>query len=103
MYFLDIKGENTLEFVSPVLSSTHPIDSTFHTMHGKDIPEGHVVIFPSSLMHHVRPVPDRRVTISFNVACTYPNMPDDDVYYPTAPNVVRTRKDRMYDTLPTHT
>jgi hypothetical protein len=91
VYFLDIKGENTLEFVSPVLSSTHPIDSTFHTMHGKDIPEGHVVIFPSSLMHHVRPVPDRRVTISFNVACKYPNMPDDDVYYPTDPNVVRPR------------
>lgn len=75
VYFLDIEGENTLEFVSPVTSSTHPIEASFHTMRGNEITEGNVVIFPASLLHQVKPAPGRRVTISFNISCEYPGDP----------------------------
>jgi hypothetical protein len=73
IYFLDIEGDNTLEFISPVLSSSHPVDAQFHTMNGSEISEGHVAIFPSTLLHHVRPADGRRVTISFNIQCKFPN------------------------------
>ncbi len=92
VYFLDMKEENTLEFVSPVLSSTHPIDSTFHTMltggyedPQNNITEGMVCIFPSSLMHYVKPCLKRRITISFNIACRYPEYDQQLQVYPTDP------------------
>ena len=88
VYFLDLQEENTLEFYSPFLSSSHPIKGTTHYMHTKDITEGMVCIFPSTLLHQVKPVTKRRITLSYNIACRYPFMdPNMPVYpFPTDPS-----------------
>ena len=80
VYFLDLKEENTLEFYSPFLSSSHPVKSTCHYMKTDDITEGMVCIFPASLMHQVKPVAKRRITISFNISCRYPFIQDNNLF-----------------------
>lgn len=89
VYFLDLQEENTLEFYSPFLSSSHPIKGTTHYMHTKDITEGMVCIFPSTLLHQVKPVTKRRITLSYNIACRYPFMDANMDVYPTDPSVAR--------------
>jgi hypothetical protein len=89
VYFLDLKEENTLEFYSPFLSSSHPVKSTCHYMNTNDITEGMVCIFPASLMHQVKPVKKRRITLSFNIACRYPFMDPNMNVYPTDNSVRR--------------
>ena len=88
VYFLDLKEENTLEFYSPVLSSTHPITSTCHTMRTEDLKEGMVCIFPASLLHQVKPVSKRRITISFNIVCRYPSMDKNANLFAFDPSVI---------------
>ena len=89
VYFLDLQEENTLEFYSPFLSSSHPIKGTTHYMHTKDITEGMVCIFPSTLLHQVKPVTKRRITLSYNISCRYPFMDDRMDAYPTDPSATR--------------
>ena len=89
VYFLDLQEENTLEFYSPFLSSSHPIKSTTHYMNTKDLGEGTVCIFPSTLLHQVKPVMKRRITLSFNIACRYPFMDANMQTYPTDSSVKR--------------
>ena len=71
VYFLDMDEPNTLEFVSKHQVSTHPGGMMFHHGRAEHATEGSVVIFPSSLMHHVRPVKKRRITLSFNIWCDF--------------------------------
>jgi hypothetical protein len=89
VYFLDLKEQNTLEFYSPFLSSSHPVATTCHYMTTEDIKEGMVCIFPASLLHQVKHVSKRRITISFNIACRYPFFAKDAPVYPfpTDPSV----------------
>jgi hypothetical protein len=89
VYFLDLQEENTLEFYSPFLSSSHPIKGTTHYMNTKDITEGMVCIFPSTLLHQVKPVTKRRITLSYNISCRYPFMDANMDVYPTDPSVKR--------------
>lgn len=88
VYFLDLQEKNTLEFYSPFLSSSHPINSTLHYMNTDDVTEGMVCIFPATLSHQVKPVTKRRITISFNIACRFSGGDDTEIY-PTDPSVRR--------------
>jgi len=89
VYFLDLQETNTLEFYSPYLSSSHPIKSTCHYMTTEDIKDGMVCIFPASLLHQVKPVTKRRITISFNIGCRYPFIDDNVEFYPGDPGTKR--------------
>ena len=60
LYVLNLNEKNTTVFVTKndLCLQTHETDY---------VKEGDVLLFPSSLLHYVRPSKSRRVTISFNI------------------------------------
>tara|TARA_R110002153_G_scaffold273413_1_gene444279 strand:- start:730 stop:1380 length:651 start_codon:yes stop_codon:yes gene_type:complete len=78
IYILNDKNEiNNTEFFLPSMCRTSALgeyDYTLDTGDVTEIKEGSVLIFPSSLYHHVNPckVPGR-ITISYNMKCCFPS------------------------------
>lgn len=66
IYLLDCDEPNPTSFYRP--SSRKESFTLFTTEFMK---EGTVILFPSDLSHYVKPTKKRRVTLAFNVFCTY--------------------------------
>ncbi len=65
IYILDLHEKNTTTFFTPgnkFFEKTYYLD---------DVKEGTVIIFPTDLIHCVQPSLKNRVTISFNVTCSF--------------------------------
>lgn len=70
VYFLHLTEPNTLIFEPPCNDGFFQL--TYETLNTKDITEeGDVVIFPSSLRHHVNPCQNLRIGISFNITSNF--------------------------------
>ncbi len=65
VYILDLNEKNTTTFFT---SGNKFFEKTFYL---EDISEGSVIIFPTNLIHSVRPSLKNRVTISFNINCSF--------------------------------
>ena len=76
IYILHDENEtNSTEFMEPSMSyvsTQHDLESRLHTNEIKDIKEGTLLIFPSSLYHSVTPckIPGR-ITIAINIASNF--------------------------------
>jgi|TARA_B110000114_G_C15082039_1_gene394522 hypothetical protein len=76
IYILNDKNErNSTRFFIPTGSTTSAVchrDITFDTGGIKNIGEGSVILFPSSLYHTVVPcIKPGRITISYNIMCAF--------------------------------
>jgi hypothetical protein len=66
IYLLKLNEPNTTEFLQ--VSGEAPTHSFMRNMHStKHITEGHVIIFPSFLLHYANPCTKSRVIISWNI------------------------------------
>lgn len=65
IYILDLHEKNTTTFFSP---GNRFFEKTYYL---DDVKEGTVIIFPTNLIHCVKPSLKNRVTISFNVTCSF--------------------------------
>ena len=66
IYILESEAPSPLTFFNP----NHPIayqSGTTHSFDTKDLMEGTVILFPSCLLHYVKPAQSKRTTISFNI------------------------------------
>ena len=76
IYILNDENENNgTEFIVPYMcktSATRDDDYSFDTGDVSEIKEGSIIVFPSSLYHHVNPcsIPGR-ITISYNMKCCH--------------------------------
>lgn len=66
IYLLDCKDPNPTSFYRP--TARREAYSTFTTGF---MEEGTAILFPSDLAHYVKPTLNRRVTLAFNVSCTF--------------------------------
>lgn len=66
IYLLDCDEPNPTSFYVPL--GRRESKTTFTTEFMK---EGTVILFPSDMLHYVKPCVKRRVTIAFNLFCTY--------------------------------
>lgn len=69
IYILSSKEPNKTVFKEEGIIPGYPAFNYEHTT--ENLEEGTVLIFPSSLLHMVKPCEDQRVTISFNIKCQY--------------------------------
>jgi hypothetical protein len=68
IYILDLCGKNNTHFYQPGTTVESHFGSTFR---GSDLEEGDVIIFPASLSHYASPAESNKVSVSFNVKCSY--------------------------------
>lgn len=68
VYLLHVGEENDTIFFGAGTSNTAYQNFSYDTKH---ISEGSVLIFPSDMYHCTEPAQDNRITISFNVTCTF--------------------------------
>jgi hypothetical protein len=75
----DLSEKNSTEFFVPSMCKTSALSHdhyVFKTEVVPEISEGSILIFPSSLYHHVNASTEPgRITISFNIDCSYKNEP----------------------------
>jgi hypothetical protein len=65
IYILDLHEKNTTTFFTP---GNRFFEKTYYL---DDVKEGTVIIFPTDLIHCVHPSLKNRVTISFNISCSF--------------------------------
>lgn len=68
VYLLHVGEENNTIFFGAGTSNTAYQNFSYDTKH---ISEGSVLVFPSDMYHCTEPAQDNRITISFNVTCTF--------------------------------
>ena len=68
VYLLHVGEENDTIFFGAGTSNTAYQNFSYDTKH---ISEGSVLVFPSDMYHCTEPAQDNRITISFNVTCTF--------------------------------
>lgn len=66
IYLMHLEGKNTTAFVN---QHDHPLFNNTKVM--DEVEEGDVIIFPSTLLHYVNPVPANKITVSYNIGCLF--------------------------------
>lgn len=75
IYLISLEENNTTNFVYPQHLRCYT-NETLYTLNTSNLDEGHVIIFPSELMHYVNPtLSQNRLTISFNINSDYEQHP----------------------------
>jgi hypothetical protein len=67
IYVVSLEGENPTSFISMGNGSRMFLGQK----DTKDVKEGTVMIFPSGLLHYVNPSPGPRVSLAYNLSCTF--------------------------------
>ncbi len=72
IYLLKLKSKNDTCFVNSGTSMNCFTINSMQTLNTSNLTEGHVIIFPSELMHYVTPnLSKDRISVSFNIISKY--------------------------------